>query len=96
MNEAGLPTMVRTLLSKIEMDIYGNELRSNCASAVFDSHNITTLMRYCKSQAISLNFQSNVRVAGETIFGHVDINHTRAEEENIKEVLVKLIGRITT
>ena len=47
-------------------------------------------------QAISLSFQSNVRVAGETISGHVDINHTRAEEENIKEVLVKLIGRITT
>jgi hypothetical protein len=48
------------------------------------------------AEAITLDFETRVRVAGEAICGHVHINHPLAEEDKIEQVIVKLIGRIKT
>jgi len=49
------------------------------------------------SKAIALDFETGyVRVAGEAVSGHVDINIALAEQEKIERVRVKLIGCIKT
>ncbi|KAJ7125252.1 hypothetical protein C8R44DRAFT_782710 [Mycena epipterygia] len=47
-------------------------------------------------QPITLHFQNVVRVAGETIEGHVDLNVVRAREEHIEQLRVELKGSILT
>ncbi|KAJ7640789.1 hypothetical protein DFH06DRAFT_1334510 [Mycena polygramma] len=47
-------------------------------------------------QAITLNFQNLIRVAGETIAGTVDLNVALAQEHRIEHVRIKLRGSITT
>jgi hypothetical protein len=47
-------------------------------------------------QPITLNFQNVVRVAGETIEGHVDLNVALAQEDHIEQLRIKLRGSITT
>src|ERR1700722_20883552 len=47
-------------------------------------------------EAITVDFETRTRVAGETIHGSVHINHVLAGEDKIEQVLVKLIGRIKT
>jgi hypothetical protein len=51
---------------------------------------------YWLMRTITIDFETHVRVAGETIFGHVGINHVLAEEDKIEQVIVKLIGSIET
>ncbi|KAJ7125248.1 hypothetical protein C8R44DRAFT_135090 [Mycena epipterygia] len=47
-------------------------------------------------QPITLHFQNVVRVAGETIEGHVDLNVTLAQEDRIEQLRIKLRGSIVT
>ncbi|KAJ7125253.1 hypothetical protein C8R44DRAFT_619278 [Mycena epipterygia] len=47
-------------------------------------------------QPITLHFQNVVRVAGETIEGHVDLNVAQAQEDHIEQLRVKLRGSIST
>ena len=49
-----------------------------------------------KSNAFILHFAPTVRVAGETLIGSVDLHLSRAHEENIQQVRVKLRGSIST
>ncbi|KAJ6590001.1 hypothetical protein DFH09DRAFT_1074485 [Mycena vulgaris] len=48
------------------------------------------------SQPITLHFQNVVRVAGETIEGHVDLNVALAQEDHVEQLRIKLRGAITT
>jgi len=45
---------------------------------------------------IAVDFETRVRVAGETIYGNIHINHALAKEDKLEQVIVKLIGFIKT
>ncbi|KAJ7287049.1 hypothetical protein C8J57DRAFT_1282661 [Mycena rebaudengoi] len=53
-------------------------------------------MSASSSEAISLQFQDLVRVAGEIIQGRVDLNVALAQEDNIEHLRIKLRGSIHT
>ncbi|KAJ7130334.1 hypothetical protein C8R44DRAFT_613468 [Mycena epipterygia] len=48
------------------------------------------------SQPITLHFQNVVRVAGETIEGHVDLNMALAQKKHIEQLRAELTGYILT